>query len=100
MNRLWISIVVSEFQFMIFSADSSATYRKESYLIVESYLDPYEKSEFTAEREREIREMKECLERLEAIYTQKIGVQTNWSYSFMSGWCNRTHVRKNTDIRN
>ncbi len=44
-------------------------------MIVEPYLDPYGKREFTAQQEDEIKKMQERLASLEKIFTEKLKIK-------------------------
>jgi len=55
--------------------DLNPNYRREQYRIVERYIDPYERREFTPDQEQEFNQMEERLAKLEAIYTERLKIK-------------------------
>jgi hypothetical protein len=55
--------------------DLDPDYRREQYRIVEPYLDPYGRREFSAEQEEQMKQMQERLAKLEAVYSEKLKIK-------------------------
>lgn len=55
--------------------DIDPDYRREQYLIVEPFLDPYRRREYIVQQEEEIKRMQDRLAKLEAIYSEKLKIK-------------------------